>query len=449
MIVNGNTWNGAKHVVETLRQAGHTAYFAGGVVRDFLLGTAQQNADIDIATSATPEQVLALFPKAFDVGVAFGVVNVLVNNIAYEVATYRSERGYGDGRHPDEVSYSDSPEIDALRRDFTINAMFLDPISGEILDPVGGKDDLDRGILRAVGKASERIAEDYLRILRAVRFANRLDFKMDDELASAIRANVKGLNLLSRERIRDELNKMLTGPRPGQTLRSLADLGALAEAIPEVDAFRGVPQPKQYHPEGDVFEHTVLALDAVAAPDIEIMWAALLHDVGKPDTLRIGDDGVERFHGHDCLGAEIADGILKRFKFPNKTREIIVAAVKGHMRLAHSPKMREAKLRRLLAAPSFPVELELHRVDCASSHRKFDIYAFLLDKLAEISNQTELPPPLLNGCEIIALGVPKGPEIGRIMATLTDMTLEGAISSKDDAKKAVLKILRGQAKDIS
>ncbi len=442
-----SAWDKARGLVEILKTKGYSAYFAGGAVRDLLLGATSSNADIDIATSATPEQVMELFPESFAVGAAFGVVNVLVDGTPFEVATYRSERGYADGRHPDEVSYSDSPEIDALRRDFTINAMFLDPISGEVRDFVGGKEDLDRGIIRAVGNPSERIAEDYLRILRAVRFANRFDFKMDDGVTAAICANVKGLNSLSKERVRDELSKMLTGPRPGQALRSLADIGALAVAIPEVDAFRGIPQPKQYHPEGDVFEHTVLALDAVAAPDMETMWAVLLHDVGKPDTLRIGDDGVERFHGHDCLGAEIADGILRRFKFPNKTRETVVAAVSGHMRLAHSPKMREAKLRRLLAAPSFPVELELHRVDCASSHRKFDIYAFLLDKLAEVSNQTKLPPPLLNGREIIAMGVQEGPDVGKIMATLTDMTLEGAISSKNDAKNAILSILRNKSTD--
>jgi len=438
-------WSKARSVVERLRKAGHSAYFAGGVVRDYLLFGSAESADIDIATSATPAEIAAAFPRSYDVGAAFGVVNVVVDGAVFEVATYRSERGYSDGRHPDEVEYSDTPEIDALRRDFTINAMFLDPISGEVLDTVGGRCDLDRGIIRTVGDASERIAEDYLRIMRAVRFSNRFAFAMDPELERAIRANLEGLRSLSAERVRDELTKIFLGPRPGRALWKMAELGILGVVLPEIDAMRGVPQPKKYHPEGDVFTHTALMLDMLAMPDVESAWAALLHDVGKPSTLHIGEDGIERFHCHANVGAEIADGIMRRLKFPNKTRGAVVQAVKGHMRVASAVDMRPAKLRRFLAEPTFPLELELHRVDCRASHSKMDVYVFLLDTVAEMENEVELPPPPLNGRDIIALGVSEGPEVGKILKTLVDMRLEGEIPTRDDA----LETARRLAADLS
>jgi poly(A) polymerase len=433
------SWDKARAVVECLRNNGHSAYFAGGVVRDFLLASAE-SADIDVATSATPEEIAAAFPRSYDVGAAFGVVNVVLDGAVFEVATYRSEGDYSDGRHPDEVAYSDTPEVDALRRDFTINAMFLDPVSGEVLDTVGGRRDLERGIVRTVGDASERISEDYLRITRAVRFANRFSFRMDPELERAIRGNVEGLRSLSAERIRDELTKIFLGPRPGRALWKMAELGILEVILPEIDVMRGVPQPKKYHPEGDVFTHTALMLDMLANPKVESAWAALLHDVGKPDTLQVGDDGIERFHCHANVGAEIAENIMRRLKFPNKIREAVVTAVKGHMRVASAIEMRPAKLKRFLAEPTFPLELELHRVDCRASHAKMDIYVFLLDTIAGMENEVELPPPPLNGREIIALGVPEGPEVGKILRKLVDMRLEGGISTKDEALKAARRL---------
>jgi poly(A) polymerase len=426
-------WRKGAEVVAILVEHGYTAYFAGGVVRDMLLG--KSSGDIDIATSATPEQVLDVFPKRYEIGVAFGIINVLHDGECFEVATFREERGYSDGRHPGEVRYTTDPALDALRRDFTINSMFYDPATGEILDFTGGQRDLERGVLRCVGDPVERFSEDYLRILRAARFATRFRFEVDAELAYAARTHSAGIAKLSSERVRDELNKMLLGPDPEGAIRMLSDFGVLKVILPEIELMRGVEQPKQYHPEGDVFEHTCLMLSHMVWPSVELAWSVLLHDVGKPDTFFLDDNGVERFYQHDSVGAEIAEKILKRLKFPKKQIANIIAAVGGHMRFGSVDKMKKSTLRRLIADPTFQLQLELHRIDCSASHAKLGNYVLLLDQIREIRNEPKLPPPLLTGKDLIDMGIPPGPEMGKLLRKLSDLQLEGKINTVEAAKK--------------
>ena len=428
---NEKIYNTGCHIVKTLQENGFSAYFAGGAVRDMLMN--RSSDDIDIATSAKTDEILSLFPQCYEIGAAFGIINVVEEGINFEVATFREERGYMDGRHPDEINYTDDPALDAKRRDFTINSMFYDPIEEKILDFEEGQSDLKKGILKTVGDPKQRFSEDYLRILRAVRFCTRFGFKLDESIPEAIKNNLDGLKKISYERIRDELNKMLTGPAPSESLKMLFDLGILELILPEIAALDGVEQPKKYHPEGDVFVHTCLMLDHMSYPSVEIAWSILLHDVGKPDTFSIGDDGVEHFYKHDKVGAKYAEEILKRFKFSKKEIENIVRSVENHMRFASVPEMREAKLKRLVAETSFPLQLELHRVDCISSHEKMGNYIILLDRLSEDEHKVELPKPLINGHDLIQMGMKPGRKMGKILGKASDMQLEGELKTKEEA----------------
>ncbi len=431
-IINRNSlFSSAVGVVRRLQEHGFTAYFAGGVVRDMLLG--KSSDDMDIATSAKPDDVIRLFPKSYNVGAAFGIINIVVDGQPFEVATFREERGYEDGRHPEDVRYTDDPRIDAMRRDFTVNGMFYDPVADAIHDFVGGREDLARGLLRAIGNPEERFSEDYLRIMRAVRFCVRFGFELSDDVAPAIRKSAGRLRMLSAERIRDELNKMLVGPEPDRAFRMMHDLGILDEVLPEISALAGVTQHHEYHPEGDVFVHTMLMLSHMAYPDNELAWSILLHDIGKPSTKSMGDDGIEHFYTHEQKSAEMAAEIMKRLRMSSKSTEIVVHAVRNHMRFAHVMEMRPAKWKRLLAEESFALENELHRIDCMSSHGKTDCFIFLLDKMGEQSNEIKLPPPLVTGADLIALGMKPGPEFKEILGRITDLQLEGRLSSKDEA----------------
>jgi poly(A) polymerase len=340
MSEGSNIWRKGAEVAAILAENGFAAYFAGGAVRDMLLG--KPSHDIDIATSATPDEILKLFPNRYEIGAAFGIINVLHGGECFEVATFREERGYSDGRRPDQVSYTTNPELDALRRDFTVNSLFFDPARKEILDFTGGERDLMKGVLRCVGDPEERFSEDFLRILRAARFAVKLRLDIDPALEAAAKRNAAGIARLSSERVRDELNKMLLGPDPAEAVRVLSRFGALKVILPEVEEMRGVEQPKQFHPEGDVFTHTCLMLSHMTWPTVELAWAALLHDVGKPDTFFRDETGRERFNNHDGVGAEKAEKILKRLKFPKKTMSDVVTAVARHMRYGAVDKMREA-----------------------------------------------------------------------------------------------------------
>lgn len=423
---------GALDILLTLRQHHHEAYWAGGCVRDRLLGKPPK--DFDIATSATPEQVASLFPKTVAIGKAFGVIGVLQGGHLYEVATFRKEHGYSDGRRPDRVEFTGAKE-DALRRDFTINALFYDPVDDRVLDYVDGRKDLDARCVRAVGNPSERFIEDHLRMLRAVRFSCTLDYTLEPDTRRAIEKHALRIAHISQERIRDELIRIFTeSVRPGDALLLLLETGLLEVILPEVAAMHGVEQPPEFHPEGDVFTHTRIMLNLMRDPTPELAFSILLHDVGKPVTARLGPgtDGKERirFDGHDKVGAEMAETILRRLRFPNAVIDTVTHCVRNHMRFMHVQDMRRAKLRALIAAPSFETELELHRVDCLSSHGDLSNHEFLMKARDEFQEEPSLPRAWIRGEDLIALGISEGPEIGRILNEAYTQQLEGAFPDR-------------------
>jgi len=418
----------AERIVRMLRDAGHEAYFAGGCVRDLVMGVPPH--DYDVTTSARPEEVMMLFRKTVPVGAAFGVVLVILGGREYEVATFRTEGAYSDGRHPDAVAYATAEE-DVTRRDFTINGLLYDPVAGKVIDHVGGRRDIERGIVRTIGDADERFAEDQLRLIRAVRFAARLDFAIEPATLEALTRLAPTVTTVSWERIRDELVKMLVGPNRGRALRLLHETGLLAAVVPEVEAMAGVEQPTQFHPEGDVFEHTALVLDALEAPNPVRALGALLHDVGKPPTYTEADR--IRFNNHDVVGAELADAICKRLKFSGEMRQQVVDIVRNHMRFMHAPKMREAKLKRLLRRETFDDELAVHRADCVASHGDMTVYDFLVMKQAELPPEQIRPTPLITGHDLIAAGYEPGPLFGEILDAVEDLQLEGTLATRDDA----------------
>jgi poly(A) polymerase len=474
--MNSKIYNTSLNIIKKLQDNGFSAFIVGGTVRDILLKNSDKSintsTDVDIATSASPEQINALFKKTFNIGAAFGIVNVVENGISFEVATFREETGYTDGRHPNSVKYTDNPKKDAKRRDFTINALFFDPFKNEILDFVDGQSDLKKGILRTIGPPEKRFSEDYLRMLRAIRFGVRFGFVIDKAIIRAIKKLAPKLNKLSKERVRDELNRIFTGPRPQKALRLLSETGILSIVLPEIEAMKGVSQPKLYHPEGDVFEHTALMLDSMVLPQtsliqseivsptplptqtiskqrirqlntfgIELTWSVLLHDVGKPLTFKLDENNIERFILHADKGALIAEKILTRLKFPKAFIADICFAVKNHMRFATAKKMRTAKLKRLIAEPTFPLELELHRIDCFCSNKLTDNFTFLLDTIFEQKGETKLPPPLITGKDLIELGFSPGPEFGKILKTIEEKQIGKELYSKEDAIKWIKNIL--------
>lgn len=417
---------GAREISARLASAGYRALWAGGCVRDRLLGRPAK--DVDIATNATPEQVLALFPRALTVGKAFGVVCLPWRGVQYEIATFRRDCGYRDGRRPDAVEFTDERE-DARRRDFTINGLFYDPARDEVLDYVGGRADLERRIVRAIGDPRERFAEDRLRLLRAVRFASTLEFALDPNTEAAVKEMADTVGAVSAERIQAELTRLLVeSPRAGQGIRLLERTGLLRALLPEVAAMAGQQQPPEFHPEGDVLTHTVLMLDALRERDADLAWTVLLHDVGKPPTASVGrwPDGRERirFDRHAEVGAEMARAILTRLRMPKQRIETVSYAIGNHMRFKDVKRMRRATLRRLLGAPTFPLELELHRLDCLASHGLLDNHAFLDRARAEWAAETPLPPPLVTGHDLLAMGIPEGPELGRRLRGIYEAQLE-------------------------
>lgn len=432
-VTKSREWQGMREIIRTLHDAGFTAYLVGGAVRDLLLGKTAK--DYDVATSATPDEILKLFDHAVPLGASFGVITVIIDTIPYEIATFREEREYSDGRHPEEVLYSDDPATDAARRDFTINALFFDPERNVILDSVNGVHDLKKGILRTVGDPERRFREDHLRMMRAVRFAARLGCEPECETERAISLLAPLVRSVSAERIRDELEKMLLHPSREKAFRMMARTGLLKEVLPEIDIMQGVTQPEAFHPEGDVFEHTMLMLSHIAVPGPEIVWSVLLHDVGKPCTRTI-KDGIPHFYGHEAVGADMAENILKRLRLPNNMIESVVQAVRNHMRFAHIDKMRPAKWKRIAADKNFPVELELHRIDCISCHAFLDNYVLMLDRLRQLEHEaknTALPPPLVNGSDLIGIGMKPGPAMGILLQEIMDLQLENELKTKEDA----------------
>lgn len=425
----------ARAVVNCLRDAGFQALWAGGCVRDHLLGRPAK--DIDVATDARPEQVQALFPVTHAVGRAFGVVIVQQGTHAFEVATFRRDIRYVNGRRPEEVEFT-SAEEDARRRDFTINGLFLDPLTGEILDYVQGLSDLEKRVIRAIGDPAARFEEDHLRLLRAVRFATTLDFTLDPATRQAMGDLAGELRRISAERIQQELTRTWTEARqPGQALALLAATGLCAVVLPEVAALKGVEQPPEYHPEGDVFRHTVLMMDQLRHPTPELAWAVLLHDIGKPATQqRVHQpDGRERirFDGHAEIGAQMAENVLHRLRCSNALTEHVVTCVRQHMRFMDVTRMRKATLRRMVMAPTFATELELHRVDCLGSHGHLDNYEFLRGYAESLLHEPVKPEPLLRGGDVMATGVAPGPEVKRLLQEGYDLQLEGRLSTREAA----------------
>jgi poly(A) polymerase len=419
----------ARQISATLKQHGRQAYLVGGCVRDLLLG--REPKDFDVATDAPPDEVASLFPRAELVGAHFGVVLVRSDGRQVEVATFRSDSTYSDGRRPDSVRFETDPSQDARRRDFTINALMLDPSNGRILDFVNGREDLTAGIIRAIGDSETRFREDHLRLLRAVRFAASLGFAIEPETAAAIRKLSGAIQGVSAERVRDELSRILTegGARRGFEL--LDELGLLREILPEVAAMKGVAQPPEFHPEGDVWRHTLLMLEGLRQPSVTQALGVLLHDVGKPPTFRVAER--IRFDGHVTAGERMAAEILARLKFSSEQTERVVQLVANHMKFMDVSRMRESTLKRFLRQPYFEEHLELHRLDCLSSHGNLESYDFSVAKLADLKPADLKPPPLLNGRDLIALGFTPGPVFGKILAEVEDAQLESRIHSREEA----------------
>ncbi|MFO7821569.1 MAG: CCA tRNA nucleotidyltransferase [Lentisphaeria bacterium] len=427
-------------VIGRLQEAGHLAYRVGGAVRDRLLGRVPH--EVDVATDAAPAKVRELFPDTYAVGESFGVIIVHTDwGPDIEVATFREENGYADGRHPSEVHFS-TPEKDAQRRDFTVNGLFYDPRNSEVLDYAGGIDDLRKGIIRAIGNPATRFEEDHLRMLRAVRFAATLNFKIEPSTYAACRRQASAVNRISAERIFAELSKMLTPGVAQPAFDLMQSVGLLREVLPEAEAMVGTEQPPQFHPEGDVWQHTLIMLAMLRFPRPVLAWATLLHDVGKPITRQTGGDRI-RFPKHAHKGAELSRTILRRLKAPRWLIDGVYECVRNHMAFMDVPNMKQSTLRRLIGRPTFPDELELHRLDCRASHGKLDNYVMLLDKMAEFSAEEPVPPPLITGHDIKALGIPEGPEIGRLLRQVQDRQLEGKIKTGEEALAMVRALRRG------
>lgn len=419
----------ATEIIERLRAAGFEAYLAGGCVRDMLLG--RDPADYDIATSAHPERVQALFDRTVAVGAAFGVVRVLLDDESYEVATFRAEGPYQDGRHPSSVRYATAQE-DVARRDFTINGLLYDPRTADVLDFVGGRADLDARLIRTIGDAAARFAEDRLRMLRAVRLAAELEFALAPDVVQAIRSLAPGVAQVSAERIRDELVRMVTGPDPARALGLLRDTELLGHVLPEVAAEVGVPQPEEFHPEGDVFEHTRLALAELRRPSATLAMATLLHDVGKPPTFERAPDRI-RFSRHDEVGATMARVVMERLRFPRRDAERVVTLVGRHMVFKDVARMRESRLRRLVADAAFPELLELHRADCAASHGDLSTYEWVRAFVHRLAGEPPVPRPLITGDDLLAMGLTPGPRVGRVLRAVETARLEGEIATREEA----------------
>ncbi|MFZ0952204.1 MAG: CCA tRNA nucleotidyltransferase, partial [Candidatus Sulfotelmatobacter sp.] len=423
-------------IIQTLRQQGFQAYLVGGCVRDLLLK--REPADYDVATSATPAQVMEVFPDTYAVGAQFGVVLVPLPDLltddqrpsgdesalpkaqAIEVATFRSDLGYSDGRRPDEVRFSQDPREDVARRDFTINGMMLDPVSGEVLDFVGGRRDLEAGILRTIGDPELRFAEDKLRMLRAVRFAARFEYVIEAQTLAAIERLAHEIQVVSRERVRDELTKMLTEGHGRRAFLLLDESGLLKEVLPEISAMKGVQQPPEFHPEGDVFTHTLLLLENLPRPcPPTLAWGALLHDVGKPATFRVAPDRI-RFDDHVDVGVKIAEQICERLRFSNQDAAQVLALVDNHMRFGHVTRMKESTLKKFLRLPGFDQHLALHRADSLASHGNLSTFELIRTKLAEIPPEKIRPAALVTGDDLIAAGYKPGPRFREILEAVED-----------------------------
>ena len=443
----------ALHVVRELRRHGFQSYLAGGCVRDMLLGS--EPTDYDVTTDATPHEVMRIFPETYAVGAQFGVVLVPLPKDGrefeaaapphpIEVATFRSDGIYSDGRHPDQVQYSKSPKEDVQRRDFTINGLLMDPLDNDrVLDFVGGRADLSAGIIRAIGDPERRFQEDKLRMLRAVRFATRFGYTIDPPTFAAIQKLAPTIHQVSRERVRDELTKMLTEGHARQAFELLDQSGLLKEVLSEITRMHGVKQPPQFHPEGDVWVHTMMLLAQLPANGSRTLaWGALLHDVGKPPTFRVAPDRI-RFDGHVEVGVRMTHEICRRLNFSNDDTEQIEALVANHMRFKDVERMKPATLKRFLRMPEFDEHMELHRMDCLASHGDLGLYEYATEKLRTIPPEEIRPEPLITGDDLINLGYTPGPRFKEILAAVEDAQLEGKIHSREEAVEFVTRDFPG------
>ncbi len=459
-------------IVRTLRDKGHQAYLVGGCVRDLLLR--REPADYDVATDALPREVMGIFPETYAVGAQFGVVLVPTpgelrqsSNVAsagtsqptpchsekrsheepavighshkacVEVATFRSDIGYSDGRHPDEVRFSGDPREDVQRRDFTINGLLLDPEKNEVLDFVGGQEDLRSGTIRTIGEPERRFNEDKLRMLRAIRFAARFDYRVDPATFTAVQNLSSQIHQVSRERVRDELTRMLTEGHAKRAFELLDESGLLHEVLPEIEAMKGVEQPPEFHPEGDVFVHTLLLLEQLPYPCTPTLaWGALLHDVGKPPTFRRAPDRI-RFDNHVDVGVKMAEAICKRLRFSNDDTEQVLALVDNHMRFGDVQRMKTSTFKKFIRLPRFHEHLELHRLDCESSHRSMEMYNYTRGQIANLLPEQVQPKPLLSGDDLIAAGYKPGPLFKKILGSVEDAQLDGRLGSREEALRFV------------
>lgn len=439
----------ATHICRTLHAAGFQAYLVGGCVRDLLLGRDPQ--DYDVATDAHPARVQELFPSSVDVGARFGVILVVENNAEVEVATFRSDLGYSDGRHPDRVEYSCSPEEDVRRRDFTMNGLMLDIETQQILDFVGGREDLRHKIVRAIGPPELRFREDRLRMVRAVRFASRFDYIIEPATFAAILAAAPHIAEVSAERLRDEITKLLTEGAARRAFELLDQTGLLQTCLPEISAMKGVAQPPEFHPEGDVWTHTLLMLENLPPRStVALAWGVLLHDIGKPPTFRSKQETGDRirFDGHSELGARMAAEICRRFRFSMDDSEQIETLIANHLRFKDVFQMRASTIKRFVRMPKFREEhMPLHRLDCLASHGNLDAYEFVQNFLRDTPAEEVQPPRLLTGEDLKALGFKPGPSFKEILQAVEEGQLEGRLTKREEAIAFVQREFGSPAKD--
>ena len=424
----------AEEIVKRLKSAGFKAYFVGGCVRDFIRGKIP--GDYDIATSALPEQIIALFDHTVGVGKKFGVVVVVEENFNYEVATFRSDDIYQNGRRPKIIHFSTERE-DVLRRDFTINGLLMDPETGEVTDYIDGRSDINNGIIRTIGDPRIRFSEDYLRMLRAIRFAANLDYKIEEHTKQAIKDNSFRIKQISAERIQEEITKILRRPGARYGLELMAETGMLHQLLPEIEKLKGVNQPPRFHPEGDVWEHTLTMLELLpfgenGEANFALAWAVLLHDMGKAFTRTEDEKGVH-FYGHVQKGEQIAEEVMKRLRFSRTQRETIINLIHYHMVFMNVQKMRPGRLKRFLRMPNFDLHLDLHRLDCLASHGMLDNYEFCREQLRKLDTLDLHPQRLITGHDLIALGYRPGKNMGRILQKIENEQLEGKIKTTKEA----------------
>jgi poly(A) polymerase len=440
----------ANSICDTLRRSGYQALLVGGCVRDLLL--VREPADYDVSTDATPEQVVSLFPESVAVGAQFGVILIPRDGLKVEVATFRSDVGYSDGRHPDRVVYSKTPQEDVQRRDFTINGLLMRHDTGEVLDFVGGQTDLEAKVIRAIGEPVRRFAEDKLRMMRAVRFAARFGFEIEAATFRAIRQHVAEIHQVSSERLREELTKLLTEGAARRAFELLDETWLLQQVLPEIGAMKGVEQPPQYHPEGDVWIHTLLMLEGLPK-DVSptLAWGVLLHDVGKPPTFQSAAETGDRirFNNHVEVGVRMAEGICRRLRFSNEDTEQILALVDNHMKFAAVEEMRTSTLKKFVRLPHFDEHLALHRLDCLSSHRHLESYEFVTRFLAVTPPEQVRPERLLTGDDLRAMGFRPGPLFSQILQALEDGQLEGQIRTREEAAEYVLRKFGSKGRGVS